>query len=158
MSDLSRWSKLSSYLPDWSQRSAIIASYLIGCNTIIDLGAGNQVLKPYIKASYIPVDFVSLYPDTIIIDFDSDWEIKSLPKADGIAIAGLLEHIKDPLAFIEKINSIGDVWAVSYMDSAKHRHSLISLTTLEQSFHEAGMKIDQVKRWNNQNVYRLIRR
>lgn len=158
MADIERWSKSKSYLAEWQGRAKIIAEYLKECNSVIDMGAGSQMLKPFIKGEYIPVDVVKIKHDTILIDFDTDWDIDILPKSDGIAIAGLLEHIKDPLGFIRKMQPTGKVWAVSYMDSRKHRHNLVTLEQLENVFIDIGMVIKSKTTWQNQCVYKLVRK
>lgn len=158
MIDVARWGQPSSYSARWIQRAIIISEYLKDCEHVLDLGAGTQILKPLIKSRYTPVDAVSLGPDTILIDFDSNWSASMLPQCDGIAIAGLLEHLADPLDFISRLAPVGDVWAVSYMDSRHHTsHKLITLKRLEKAFNEAGLRVDQRKDWRRQAVYRLVR-
>jgi hypothetical protein len=155
---LARWSVVENYSPRWSGRASIIARFLNDCATVSDLGAGTQVLRHYIKGKYSPVDFVSLWPDTTIIDFDAAWSIDDLPKSEGLAMAGLLEHLKDPIDTIHRLAPVGKVWAVSYMDRRSHsERGLVSLKTLEQTFHKAGFRVDAVDWWRNQKVYRLIR-
>lgn len=157
MADIARWSDPKSYSGQWLQRAEIIAGYLSECQSVLDLGAGPQILKPLVKG-YVPVDVVNLGQDTIQIDFDSEWNIQALPNTEGIAISGLLEHIADPLGLINKISGLGQVWAVSYMDKKKHRHQhLVTIEQLEQSFSDAGLKIAKQTVWRNQNVYKLIR-
>lgn len=155
MADTERWGNPRSYLPEWIGRAHIIARYLHGCDPVLDLGAGTQSLRPLVKARYIPADVVSLGPDTLTIDFDGQWSADDLPAVEGVAIAGLLEHVKDPLGVIRKLRGVGKVWAVSYMDSTRHRHKLVTLRELEQAFADAGKTVQAVERWNGQNVYRL---
>ena len=151
MPDLTRWGNPQSYLPRWVERASIVGAYLSECHSVLDIGAGTQSLKGYVKGEYIPVDCVALSSETIILDLDSDWQASMLPYADGVAMAGVLEHVKDPLAVIRKMAPIGTVWAVSYMDSTKHTsHKLLPMKIIEKTFNEAGM-------WRNQKVYRLIR-
>jgi hypothetical protein len=158
MADIERWSKPASYHADWLERAKIIARHLHGCASVLDLGAGTQMLRPLLPGvRYVPVDVVSLGPDTIRVDFDRPWDAGMLPQADGVAIAGLLEHIADPLGTIARLRGIGRVWAVSYMDSRRHRHALVPLEALEQAFSDAGMRVDKVTQWRGQNVYRLER-
>lgn len=158
MPDLARWSNPESYFPSWSGRSAIVGSFLSDCRTVVDLGAGNQVLRQHISAKYYPVDCVALGPDTILIDFDGEWSIDQIPDCEGVAIAGLLEHIADPLGLIAKIAPIGQVWAVSYMDRDRQiDKSLLPLNKIEKAFQSAGFRIDDKAEWKRQRVYRLVR-
>lgn len=104
------------------------------------------------------MDAVSLGPDTVLIDFDMPWSVSDLPQCDGLAIAGLLEHVEDPLALVRKLRGVGEVWAVSYMDSEIHTDKpLVSLERLEAAFGDAGMSVTDSVWWRHQKVYRLIR-
>jgi hypothetical protein len=158
MADIKRWGNPESYHAAWVERARIIAGFLDECHTVLDMGSGPQILRPLIKSAYVPVDVVSLCPDTVVIDLDSDWQPEQLPPADGVAMAGLLEHLQDPEAMIAKIATVGRVWAVSYMDGTKHSsHKLISLARLNRAFATAGMRVTNEAKWNRQAIYRLER-
>lgn len=124
----------------------------------MDIGCGNQSLSTYFSGKYIPVDCVQLYPDTIIVDLDSDFDLSVLPDSDGLALIGVLEHVQEPLKVLNKLSSIGSTWAVSYMEATKHPHiKLIGIKQLEQAFIDAGFTIAEVQIWRNQKVYKLVR-
>lgn len=158
MADIPRWGNPENYAPSWADRGRIIARYLAGCRRVADFGAGTHALQPLLRAEYVPVDVVSLKPGTVVVDLDGEWQPELLPECDGIAVAGLLEHLRDPARFLWQIAGMGSVWAVSYMDAAKHRHPLLSASELESCFRAAGMIITEQTRWRHQNVYRLARR
>lgn len=154
MPDLKRWADRKSYLPWWEERAAIIGGYLADCESVLDMGAGTQTLRQHVKG-YIPLDCVAMTTDTVVLNLDSDW--RDLPEADGVAMAGLLEHVSDPVAVIRRVK-VGRVWAVSYMDSRRHQgHKLLTLEQLESEFAAAGMCVDQSCDWMGQRVYRLVR-
>lgn len=158
MPDLARWGDPRNYLTRWVGRASIIGGYLSECHSVLDIGAGTQSLREYVSGKYIPVDCVNLSKETILLDLDSDWEETCLPDSDGVAMAGVLEHVKDPISVIRKLSPIGKVWAVSYMDSRKHTsHNLIPLKRLEAAFNAAGMRVDKHTNWRHQRVYRLVR-
>lgn len=155
MPDLKRWADRKSYLPWWEERAAIIGGYLADCESVLDMGAGTQTLRRHVKG-YIPLDCVAMTTDTVVLNLDSDW--RDLPEADGVAMAGLLEHVSDPVAVIRRVAPVGRVWAVSYMDSRRHQgHKLLTLEQLESEFAAAGMCVDQACWWRAQRVYRLVR-
>lgn len=156
MADVERWGKRESYLPDWLTRAKIIAGFLEDCETVADLGAGTQMLRPLVRG-YVPVDVVSLGPDTVQVDFDKPWSKEDIPSCEGLAIAGLLEHVRDPLGLIRGLSGLGRVWAVSYMDSRYHRHDLVPLDELTKAFKDAGMVVTRTADWARQKVYRLER-
>ena len=159
MADIKRWGNPKNYHADWQDRGRIVARYLAGCRRIADFGAGTHALQPMLGgAEYVPVDVVSLKHGTVVADLDGDWNTLTIAGCDGIAIAGLLEHLADPARFLWQIADFGQTWAVSYMDAAKHRHKLLSPADLESCFRSAGMVITERARWHNQNVYRLARR
>lgn len=158
MADIERWGNPASYSPVWTERARIIARYLKDCGSVVDLGAGTQALRPLIAGHYIPVDMVSLGPDTVAVNFDEPWSADQIPVAEGYAMAGLLEHVREPLALIERIAHLGRVWAVSYMDrETLHSKPLLKIKALELAFTKAGMRIDASTVWKGQKVYRLIR-
>ncbi len=159
MADLKRWGNPNNYHADWQERGRIVARYLAGCRRVADFGAGTHALQPMLTgAEYLPIDVVSLKPGTVVVDLDSDWNTGIAADCDGIAVAGLLEHLADPTRFLWQIAGIGQTWAVTYMDAAKHRHKLLTVAELECCFRAAGMAITDRARWHNQNIYRLARR
>jgi len=153
MPDLKRWADRKSYLPRWEERAAIIGGYLADCESVLDMGAGTQTLRRHVRG-YIPLDCVAMTADTVVLDLDSDW--CDLPEADGVAMAGLLEHVADPVSVIRRVK-VGRVWAVSYMDSRAHARKLLTIDELEAEFADAGMRIDDSCNWMAQKVWRLIR-
>lgn len=154
MPDLKRWSAAESYLPQWIERSKIIGGYLAGCDSVLDVGAGTQALRRFVSGRYIPLDCVRMSDDAIVMDLDSDWS--DLPEVEGVAMAGILEHVAKPRSVIRKM--VGRVWAVSYMDSCSHTaHELMPLAQLEAEFASAGMRVEQSCDWMGQRVYRLVR-
>lgn len=158
MPDLKRWSAAESYLPQWIERSKIIGGYLAGCGSVLDMGAGTQTLRQFVTGRYIPLDCVSLSDDAMLVDLDSEWSASDLPEAEGVAMAGLLEHVSDPVAVIRRVAPVGRVWAVSYMDSRRHQgYKLLTLEQLEAEFASAGMRVEQSCDWMGQRVYRLVR-
>lgn len=157
MADIPRWSNPDSYSPVWVERTRIIAGFLRDCESVCDLGAGTQALRPLVRG-YIPVDMVSLGPDTVVVNFDEPWSASDIPNADGYAMAGLLEHLNDPLGLIAKIAPLGRVWAVSYMERRTlHGRALLPINALEKAFSGAGMRIASTATWKGQKVYRLVR-
>lgn len=158
MPDIARWSNLNSYSARWHSRSQIAGSYLKDCQCLLDIGAGNQSLSSYFSGKYYPVDCVEIYPNTIILDLDTEFDVSVLPKTDGVALIGVLEHVTDPIQTFTKLSKIGNTWAVSYMDKAKHPHiNLISLKRLQMLFAEHGFKIVDKQSWRNQMIYKLVR-
>lgn len=155
MPDLSRWSDRNSYSPRWSGRASIVAGYLSDCQSVLDIGAGSQILKQYLACEYFPAD---CFGDGILIDLDTDFSPDSFPPCDGVALAGVLEHIADPVKVIASLGSYGRVWAVSYMNRDKHsERGLISFKTLESAFKSAGLMIANTTMWRHQKVYKLVR-
>lgn len=158
MPDLERWGNPKSYLPFWIGRAAIIGDYLKGCDSVLDLGAGTQTLRKFISGKYLPVDCVKLSNDVTVIDLDSQWSADDLPESDGIAMAGLLEHLAAPQSVIQRLAGLGRVWAVSYMDATRHpNHKLLPIEQLETEFSAAGLVITAKTMWQGQMVYRLTR-
>ena len=157
MPDLARWGRKDSYLPSWEARAKIAGRYLKDCASVLDIGAGAQSLRKYVKG-YVPADCVQFTPDTILLDLDSDFSVDSLPSCDGLALLGVLEHVANPAQVINTLSPIGKVWVVSYMDANHHKHkNLLPMKTLKACFASAGLRIDKQDEWLNQRIFRLVR-
>lgn len=159
MPDIQRWSDLKNYSTRWHSRSQIAGSYLKDCRSLLDIGSGNQSLSSYFNGKYIPVDCVQIYPETIVVDLDGDFDLSIFPETDAIALIGVLEHVADPLKTLSKLAPLGHTWVVSYMDKDKHeRYNLISLKRLQIAFDDIGLRIVEKQEWRNQMIYKLIRK
>ena len=93
---------------------------------LVDFGCGQQHLRKHLPAGteYVPVDYASRSPDTIVADFNK----LPYPKIDGqIAfISGFLEYVEDAPAFIRHIKGL------SYQEIVMSYCSVESVSSLEE--------------------------
>jgi hypothetical protein len=88
----------------WLDRSEVVAHFIRPGDIVCDLGAGAQTLRLFLPASvgYIPVDCVNEHPGTWLADFNGDFALPDTP-FNVITCIGLLAHLADPAAFLERL-------------------------------------------------------
>lgn len=102
--DISRWQKNTSQVPDWDSRNVMIASRIKADDIIWDFGAGNQSMRSHKPASsaYVPIDCVPTTNDTVLCDFNHDFRLPS-GQPTLVIMSGFLEYILAPEAFFTKL-------------------------------------------------------
>lgn len=109
----SGWENNEYFNPDWELRVAQLAAFIPEKCVVMDLGCGTMTLKKYLdKQEYLPVDYKSRGPDTIICNFNN-YEFPS-EKADVYFISGCLEYINDPEWFLKKCSQAESKLLLSY--------------------------------------------
>jgi hypothetical protein len=97
-SDRTRWSNTSELLPDWDERTRIIARMIRSGAHVIEFGAGRRVLERYLPmgCTYIPSDLVDRGQPTLICDLNVEPrpDLRRL-HLDTAVFGGVLEYIKD---------------------------------------------------------------
>jgi len=90
----------------WLHRSEIVAHLIRPSDVVCDLAAGAQTLRRFLPKSvgYLPVDCVKEHPDTWVADFNGEFELPDKP-FNVITCIGLLAHLADPGAFLERLAS-----------------------------------------------------
>jgi hypothetical protein len=100
------WKNIEYFDPVWEKRVVIIAGLIKNKGRVVDFGCGRQYLRKHLPpgCEYIPVDYISRSPDTIVADFNA----VPYPKIDGDTafISGFLEYMADAPAFIKHIASL----------------------------------------------------
>ena len=103
--DIERWSNLAvTEPPQWEKRARVIASFVRPTDTVLDLGAGQQILRHHIPkpCGYVPVDCVSKFPDTFVVDFNENFRLPE--KSFNVIIsAGFLEYMNDQNQFMNNL-------------------------------------------------------
>jgi hypothetical protein len=115
----SEWKDFEYFEESWENRVIALASMIRCQGAVVDFGCGQQLLRKHLPAGmhYIPVDYTSRSPDTIVCDFNKS----SYPEltADVAFISGFLEYIIDVDAF------------VAYLTRLPLREVLVSYCALE---------------------------
>jgi hypothetical protein len=124
-SDRSRWRNTKELLPEWDERTLILASLLPGNSRVIEFGAGRRQLELHLPAgcTYIASDLVDRGKDTLVCDLNVE------PRPDlsrlGIDTAvfgGVLEYIQDLESLVRWVTRDVDRCLVSY-ECAQTRRS-----------------------------------
>jgi hypothetical protein len=165
-SDVRRWSKNSSLDKAWDSRTEMIASLIPARSTVLEFGAGQQVLRQMLSADceYIPSDLVERTPGTLICDLNSA-KLPTIPRHDVAVFSGVLEYVHDVARAIDFAGHGAKVIVASYVsaDAVPSRFDRLAngwVNALRedeftQLFESRGWRIDERRCWGNQCVYRF---
>ena len=94
--DYERWSRAGSLQANWDERTLMMAAYIQAGASVIEFGAGAQVLRAALPAGcrYQPSDLVARTPDTLVCDLNSGYPDLGGHR-DVAVLSGVLEYIKD---------------------------------------------------------------
>ena len=112
-----RWKKVAREKePLWDERNRIIATFIPEASSVVDLGAGAQTLKRYLKSGceYQPCDIVKSSPDMIVCDFNSGIYPSLSRRYDYVVCSGVFEYIRRPSEFLSGIRQYGKRVILSY--------------------------------------------
>jgi hypothetical protein len=113
-----RWKKAAREKePCWDERNRIIATLIPEASSVVDLGAGAQTLKRYLKSGceYQPCDIVKSSPDIIVCDFNSGIYPSLSRRYDYVVCSGVFEYIRHPSHFLSNIRQYGKRIILSYV-------------------------------------------
>jgi hypothetical protein len=113
-----RWKKAAREKePCWDERNRIIATFIPEASSVVDLGAGAQTLKRYLKSGceYQPCDIVKSSPDIIVCDFNSGIYPSLSRRYDYVVCSGVFEYIRHPSHFLSNIRQYGKRIILSYV-------------------------------------------
>jgi len=120
------WRDIEYFDPAWEERVVLLARMIKRKGRLVDYGCGQQYLRKHLPSEiqYIPVDYTSRSPDTIVADFNKS----PYPKIDGeIAfISGFLEYMQDASAYIKHIKRL------SYQEIIMSYCTIESVSALEE--------------------------
>jgi hypothetical protein len=117
-----RWKKAAQEKkPCWDERNRIIATFIPEASSVIDLGAGAQTLKRYLKSGceYQPCDIVKSSPDTIVCDFNSGIYPSLSRRYDYVVCSGVFEYMRHPSQFLSNIRRYGNRIILSYVPAGQ---------------------------------------
>jgi hypothetical protein len=162
------WKDIEYFDPVWEERVVLLAGMIKGKGRLVDYGCGQQHLRKHLPSNvqYIPVDYKTRSPDTIVADFNN----VPYPKIDGeIAfISGFLEYLQDLPSFVRHIEQLSyreivtsycTLEAVSSMDE---RNKLtwknhLGLSQLLSEFLR-GFNLHQIKSHGRNSILRFERK
>jgi hypothetical protein len=98
-SDRTRWSDASELLPDWDERTRMIARLIPSGAHVIEFGAGRRLLERYLPSgctSAIPSDLVDRGQPTLVCDLNVEPRPDLRPlDLDTAMFGGVLEYIQN---------------------------------------------------------------
>ena len=95
-SDYFRWTPVDSLASNWDSRTMQIAKLISENSSVIEFGAGRQILRDYLPqgCQYTPSDLVDRGRGTIVCDLNSD-ALPQFSKFDFAVFAGVMEYVND---------------------------------------------------------------
>jgi hypothetical protein len=125
--DYRRWSDPSSLEESWKPRTRRAAALVPDGSRVIEFGAGNRNLEPYLDPSctYVASDLVDRGPGTIVCDLNR----RPLPDLgagayDAAVLLGVLEYLRDVPSVLDWLAKHVSVCVVSYVCRQASRYSL----------------------------------
>jgi hypothetical protein len=116
-SDRPRWTNTKELLPEWDERTRILAGLLPINSRVIEFGAGRRQLELYLPAgcTYIASDLVDRGGDTLVCDLNVEPrpELRRLG-VDTAVFGGVLEYIQNLESLVRWVAREVDRCLVSY--------------------------------------------
>jgi len=167
-SDFDRWKSDAELLPNWNERTAILASYIQPDAHIIEFGAGAMYMKTLLRhvKSYTPSDIVKRDETTIICDLNKPINF-DLTVYDVAVFSGVLEYVYDIDTVVKTMSKANiQQLILSYCCSdivtlTRTKNGWLSDYTrpeLEAIFLSNGYDIADYREWHNQSIFNLIKR
>jgi hypothetical protein len=164
-----RWQKAAREKePSWDERNRIIATLIPEASSVVDLGAGAQTLKRYLKSGceYQPCDIVKSSPDIIVCDFNSGIYPSLSRRYDYVVCSGVFEYMRHPSQFLSNIRQYGKRIILSYNAAGPAIATFYRLANgwvnhltsqqLEALFSTSGLDWKLICRQNNsETIYEL---
>jgi hypothetical protein len=114
--DKRRWSKVATEVPPWDQRNKLIGALIPAGSSVLDLGCGAMTLKGWLPPGcvYQPCDVVQSAPEVILCDFNEGLYPALDRQFDYVVCSGVLEYMRAPLEFLQRISGYGSKVILSY--------------------------------------------
>jgi glycosyltransferase involved in cell wall biosynthesis len=168
--DVKRWQKVAQGgAPSWDERNKCIADLIPANSSVLDLGAGPQTLRKHLDLScvYQPCDVVKSSDDVLLCDFNAGIYPQIEHLFDFVVCSGVLEYMRDPLAFIDIAAALGHRMILTYAPArdgdklwtrmAEGWVNHLRQEELEKLLDKLGLQWIIVEQWHNQVVYKICR-
>jgi hypothetical protein len=114
--DKKRWRKVATEVPPWDHRNQLIGGMIPPNSSVVDLGCGAMTLKGWLPpgCTYQPCDVVQSAPEVLLCDFNEGLYPALDRTYDYVVCSGVLEYMRAPLDFLERISQYGSKVVLSY--------------------------------------------
>lgn len=166
--DYNRWSCNDSLQASWDERTRMMAGYIPSGASVLEFGAGAQVLRKALPADcrYSPYDLVARTPDTLVCDLNS-WYPDIDGDADVVVFSGVLEYIHDLPGLFDWLRGHVEQVVFSYATYehtpsllARRKNGWVNDYTEDQTLQiieNAGFSGGAVKRWRGHVIFVVTR-
>jgi len=169
-SDAARWSMPANLFASWDARTETLASLVPPGSSVLEFGAGRQVLVRYLpeRCIYTPSDLVDRGNGTIVCDLNAG-RLPPFPYHDVVVFGGVLEYVHDLPRLIRHLAGCCREIVASYAvtdlaDQAsvitRRQHGWVNdfnSRELEALFRDHGFRRTQLLVWKGQHLFRFVR-
>jgi len=166
-SDYERWSDKQNLSPGWDSRTKQLANLIEPGTSVIEFGAGRQVLKTYLpnNCAYTPSDLVDRGNGTIVCDLNSE-TLPEFQRYDIAVFSGVLEYINDLPRLLLYLSNYVNVILASYAVVETNKQDRraegwvndYSSTQLIDIFEAASFHCERSEKWRSQEIYKFTKR
>jgi hypothetical protein len=124
-SDRRRWSDADEFLPEWDERTRIIARLIPSGSHVIEFGAGRRALETYLPSgcTYVPSDLIDRGQLTVVCDLNLEPRPDLRPLGvDTAVFGGVLEYVQNLESLVPWVLRDVDYCIASY-ECARVRRS-----------------------------------
>ncbi len=161
-----RWSNMANLATDWDSRTRQMAGLVRPGTSVVEFGAGRQVLKDCLpeSCSYTATDLIEREAGMLVCDLNGK-TLPSLGDFDVAVLSGVLEYVRDVPRLATYLSTCVDEVLVSYAVAEKttrgrRGHGWVNDYDTEQLravFETAGFRCGLVEDWTNQKIFRFTR-
>jgi phospholipid N-methyltransferase len=92
-----RWKSSGSLMPEWNERTKLMASMVAPNSSVLEFGSGDERLKEWLPegCTYQPSDMLARSEQTLVCDLNQDFPNLEGRHFDVIVFSGVLEYIHD---------------------------------------------------------------
>ena len=166
-SDYERWQTEENLSSGWDSRTRQLAKLIEPGASVIEFGAGRQVLKTCLPegCSYTPSDIVDRGSGTVVCDLN-DETLPAFQTFDVAVFSGVLEYVNDLPRLISHLSNYTDEICASYAVTETNKRSRrdqgwvndYSSAQLIDLFRQSGFDCRHTEKWRKQNIYVFSKR
>ena len=163
------WENIEYFDNNWNSRTERLSHFIgIQAEKVADIGCGQQHLKSLLGShiQYIPIDYRLRSPETIVVDFNSDYEVDKSIFEDVVFMSGFLEYVEDVDGFLKNLKYSRQIvlsyCTVENFPNLNSRKSLawnnhLSVFDLIERFLSLGFKLSDIGDINKNTLFNFTK-